>query len=96
MEDVAHDNKVDDFFFHGRFHANLDLMQAEELDNQCVPIILEMVVIIAQDILKMMELRAANRLQCELSICRVIEERSALARARELGETVETSLDDTE
>lgn len=71
-------------------------MQAEELDDERVSVVLEVFIVASKDVLEIMKLRPADRLQSELCIRGVVEERAALARARELAETVEPTLHERE
>ena len=81
IEDISHDNEVAPTDLIALIVFFYQLMQAEELSNQGIRVLLEIIVVILEDSPKKFILTVADGLEHVLAICSVVEERSTFTLA---------------
>lgn len=88
IEDISHDNEVAPTDLIALIVFFYQLMQAEELSNQGIRVLLEIIVVILEDSPKKFILTVADGLEHVLAICSVVEERSTFTLAGQWGHGV--------
>lgn len=84
MEHVAHNYEINDLLLHFLMILHPDFVHPVELNYQRLIELFQMFIVRLDHRLEELELALVNRLQCEPTICSVIEERAALPSGSQL------------